>query len=384
MKNIRLGLLITLLAGLLMACADEIVIEPAELVDLDAAFKPRKVWSADAGDGAGELYSRLQPALGFGKLFTADADGKVFAFDPETGKRIWEYDTQSAVAGGIGVGESLVLVGSKDGEVIALDPESGAEKWRNLVSSEVIAPPAAGSGKVIVHSVDGKLFAMNAETGERDWFYDRSVPILTLRGTSAPVIAPGGAVLAGFANGKVAAFLIEDGRLAWEHRVTAPSGRSELQRLVDVDSDPLIYDGVLYVVGYNGNMAAVDLRNGATLWNRELSAYRNISADADHIYVTHDDSYVSALDRASGAVAWTNKELFHRDITGPTKFGPYLVVGDFDGYLHWLNADDGSFVARNRVDGSGVGVEPLASGGELIAIARDGTLAAFRVPADQD
>lgn len=393
------------LTGALSGCAlfeDEDAIQPAELPDT-VTLEPKPIWSESVGSGLGEGYSRLTPAIAEGKVYAADYDGTVMALDASNGTTLWAQELatelnpapesswyefwnwfgSSAIsartAGAVGLGEGLVLVGTLDGEVIALDAATGTEKWRNLVSSEVLAPPTVGNGKVLVRTVDGKLFALDAETGKRAWLYDRTVPVLSLRGTSSAVSARGAAV-ASFDSGKVTAIFIENGRVIWEKGLVPASGRSEFDRVGDVDADPVIVEDTVYVVSYHGQIAALDLRSGETLWQREQSSFGKLGVDADNVYVTNEQSHVRAIERRSGATVWTQDSLHDRALTGTAAFGNHVVVGDFEGYVHFLAKDDGRYLGRYEVDDDGIASAPVVVDDTLYVYGRSGELAAFKLP----
>src|SRR5690606_26136777 len=254
--------------------------------------------------------------------------------------------------------------------------ETGEVQWRAQVSSEILSPPLRSGGVVVVRTNDGKVFGLSGVTGERLWVYDRTVPALTLRGTSAPAIAAG-AVIAGFDVGRVAALDLGTGRLLWETSVATARGRSELERMVDIDSDPVILDGVIYVTTYQGQLAALQLETGRILWSRAVSSHTGFTADDNHIYLTDADSHVWAFDRYTGGVAWKNEKLHARMATGPASVGDYVVVGDLQGYLHWLRKEDGEFAARTQLTKKRIIVEPATAGRVLYAYGSDGTLAAY-------
>jgi len=352
--------------------------EPAELTEINEQFEANVIWSRDVGDGVGEFYNKLQPVVYDNKVIVADSEGLVRAFDAITGDEIWETEVQSEIYGGVAAGSNLVAIGTTNAEVIVLDAKTGEEKWRNLVSSEVIASPVITDGKVVARTIDGKVFAMNASTGERDWLYDRTVPALTLRGTSS-LSASRGAVVTGFANGKIVLFIVENGKAVWEKRVASPSGRSELDRVVDVDATPLIIGDTVYAVTFNGNIAAFNMRSGDALWQREFSSVQNISVEGQLISVVGARSKVSALDRRTGGTLWSQEVLRDRKLTAAVSFGKFFVAGDYDGYLHWFDKTTGNLVARNSF-GSGIVSDPVATGTHLYIYSRSGTLYALEAP----
>jgi len=353
---------------------------PAKLVEFKATLKVNQVWSANVGSDSKSLFVRLQPTADGDRIYAAGAKGQVNAYDIKTGKLIWEADTEAKLRGGPGIGDGLVLLGTADAEVIALDRETGKQRWRARASSEVLASPTAGNGMVVVRSIDGRIFGLTSDEGKRLWIFDSSVPVLTLRGTSAPVIYQDGVVI-GLANGKLVALRLKDGALLWEARIAIPSGRSELERIVDIDADPIIADGVVHVATFQGNVATLALENGRGLWNRKMSSHAGLGADKNNLYVTDDNSEVWALERRSGSSFWKHDKLRARKLTAPVAFGRYVVVGDLEGYVHFLDSDTGALAARIRVGSSPIVAAPIivgdtvfisSSGGELTALRTDG------------
>ncbi|MCP4042357.1 MAG: outer membrane protein assembly factor BamB [Gammaproteobacteria bacterium] len=357
---------------------DDNTTPPAELVEFTPLVEVNTLWSRDVGSGVEKQHLKLVPAAYDGQVFAASRGGLVSAFNGQDGSRIWEKDTEAPISGGPGVGDGLVLVGTSDAEVLALDQQSGELRWRVQVSSEVLAPPAAANGVVVVRTIDGKLAGLKSKDGKRLWVYDRIVPVLTLRGTSAPVVTDD-MVLNGFDGGRLVALELRDGKLLWEARVTTPRGRSVLERMVDIDSDPLIMEGVVYVVTFQGRVAALDIHSGRILWQRDMSSHAGLGADEHGLYVTDDESQVWALDRLNSASLWRQTKLHDRSLTSPVPYGDYVVVGDFAGYLHWLRRDDGQFAARIKVDSAGLSASPLVVGDTVYAYGNSGKLVALQV-----
>jgi outer membrane protein assembly factor BamB len=349
---------------------------PSPLVEFQSKLNVIELWSASVGGGTAEQYLKLVPALSKQRLYVADSDGRVEALDATNGARLWSTDVDERITGGPGVGENAVLVGTGEGGVIALDSETGRRLWRATVSSEVLSPPLKSEGIVIVRTNDGKVFALDGAKGTQLWIYDRTVPALTLRGTSSPVIVRG-VVIAGFDAGRLAALDLRTGRLLWEVSVATARGRSELERMVDIDSDPLVVNDVIYVTTFQGQLAAVQLDGGRILWSRDISSYAGFTADESYIYLTDDNSTVWTFDRYSGATLWRQELLHARAATGPASIGNFTVVGDLEGYLHWMHKSDGSFVARTRLSSRRIIVQPLVAGKVLYAYATDGQLAAY-------
>ena len=378
MKRFLLVVLLTGLGGCSWFGSSSTVEPPAELVDFKPAMKAQELWSRDIGKGPGERFLRLTPAEQGNTLYVIDRRGWVQALDAGKGDERWRVDLDLDVSAGPGLGDDLVVVATRKGQVVALDRHDGKERWRASVTSEVLAPPAIGDGVVIVQSVDGRVAAFAAATGKRLWLFERSEPALSLRGTSTPVVV-GDAVLAGFASGKLAALNLSDGRQLWEIPVAEPHGRTEIERLIDVETPVLVTARALIAAAYQGRIVAVSLENGRLLWSREISTYSALSADADNVYVSDARGAVYALDLRSGATVWKQDQLHGRQLSAPMVTGQAVAVGDFDGYIHWLARDDGRFLARTRIASAAVLVPPLADGATLYVEAQNGELAAYRL-----
>nr|VFK22234.1 MAG: Beta-barrel assembly machine subunit BamB [Candidatus Kentron sp. MB]VFK32628.1 MAG: Beta-barrel assembly machine subunit BamB [Candidatus Kentron sp. MB]VFK76005.1 MAG: Beta-barrel assembly machine subunit BamB [Candidatus Kentron sp. MB] len=354
------------------------------------AFKPEvrleKLWRENVGDNNDDPYVRLFPVVRDNRLFVADMEGNVRAYDARTGDALWKTDLKLPIRGGPGLGGNIVLVGTNDGEVVALSQEDGRLLWKARVSSEVLAMPRERYGIVVVRTVDGKLFGLDAEDGKQRWVYERSVPVLSLRGTSAPVFSRN-VVAAGFDGGQLVAILLKEGIPVWETRIALPRGRFEIERMVDIDGELMVAGPIIYVVTFRGHVAAVDIRSGGTFWRREMSSHAGLGILGMSLYITDDKSHLWALDRRSGEPLWQKTELAHRELTAPVGFSPvgfgdYVAVGDSEGYLHLLDAGDGRMVGRIRADKDGITSPPIV-GGEtddiLYVYGRGGTLTAFRI-----
>ena len=353
---------------------------PTELTEFSAEFEPDVIWTAEAGDGAGDTYSELGVYWQNGKLFAVDFEGEVSSFNSENGRRVWETELDTAVVTGVGGGMDMVLIGTQKGELIALSDADGEERWRTRLTSEVLAPPSAVDGVVVARTSDGRVSGIDADSGESLWSYQRAVPLLSLRGASAPVIA-GDKVVAGYDNGKLVALSLRDGKVVWEKSIAVPRGRTELDRLVDIDATPVILNDTIYVVTYHGNVAGVDLNSGRVFWSREMSSQSGLDAVyGDAVYVTDDDGYVWAVQDGSGDALWRQTRLERRKASAPAVAGQYVLVGDFEGYVHWIARDDGRFVARQQISDSAIRSKPLVQDGVAYIIAADGRIAAVRVP----
>lgn len=350
---------------------------PAALTSFTASVKVQTAWSTRVGAGSDSEYFKLSPSVANGKVFAADRRGRVSAYDAISGRSLWSVETKAPISGGPGSGEGLVLVGTSDGEVLALAEGNGALLWRARVSSEVLSAPRAAEGIVVVRTIDGKLFGLNVQDGKRQWTHDSSVPALTLRSTGAPVIA-GGKVLGGFASGRLVALSISDGKVLWETAVAEPHGRSELERLVDISAEPQVAGRMVYATSYQGRVAALDLESGRLVWTRDMSSYAGLTVDDHTVYVTDAKGQVFSLDRRDGRALWKQDKLRARAVTAPETWNDYVVVGDFEGYLHWMARDDGHFVARTRIDDAGILTPPMAVGNLLYVHGKGGILAALR------
>lgn len=373
-----LAFLFWLLAGVILSgCSDEErdMFEPDPLVDLENQFETNILWQTSVGDGTTDKTVKLAPVFAYDKIFVADNSGHVAAVDPDNGKIIWSVNLDAEIGGGPAIASNLLAIGTQKGEVVLMDAADGSIKWRRSVQSEIVSSPAIGEGHVVVNSIDGKITAFSLEGGEQKWFYDQSIPSLTLRGNSTPIIAGGGAIT-GFANGKLAVFLLENGQLAWEKTITAPTGSSEIQRLVDVDIRPQLVGSGIYVAAYNGNLAYLNASNGETIWQRELSTFQELTVSDLLLLVTHENSHVSAVNAQNGTILWTQKQLNRRLLTAPAALGDYVVVADFEGYLHWMNRIDGLMVSRVHLDSDGISAAPLVVNDRIILLTHSGELVA--------
>lgn len=351
---------------------------PAALTNFPNSITVQTAWSTRVGSGSDSEYFKLSPSVANGKVFAADRRGRVSAYAADSGRSLWSVETKAPISGGPGSGEGLVLVGTSDGEVLALAETNGAVLWRARVSSEVLSAPRAAQGVVVVRTVDGKLFGLNVQDGKRQWTHDSSVPALTLRSTGAPVIA-GDKVLGGFASGRLVALSINDGKVLWETAIAEPHGRSELERLVDISAEPRVVDRTVYVTSYQGRVAALDLESGRLVWTRDMSSYAGLTVDDHAVYVTDAKGQVFSLDRRDGRALWKQDKLRARAVTAPEAWNDYVVVGDFEGYLHWMARDDGHFVARTRIDAAGILTSPIATDDLLYVNGKGGVLAALRI-----
>jgi outer membrane protein assembly factor BamB len=349
---------------------------PTELTDIETTLKVKRAWDAKVGSGSERLRLGLIVATDGTNVYAASRKGKVMAFQAEDGKRIWSSDTDLPLSAGPGIGEGMLIVGSSDGDLVLLDAADGSERWRIKLSSELLATPVIVRDRIIVRSVDGLLRALSVADGSEIWAVEREVPRLTLRGNASPVVV-GEYVLAGFDNGKVAAMNLQDGQTVWEISLTPPSGRTELERMVDVDADVWVVGGDVYISGFHGRTVSLALESGQILWSRDIDSYAGVGVDWNNVYVTDSDSVVVGMTRRSGTPAWRQEDLKFRTLTSPVPYGRSVVVGDFEGYLHWLDAETGAFVARTR-SGESIVSPPVVVGETLLVLSEDGRLSAYR------
>lgn len=353
---------------------------PAELIEFTQEIEPQVIWSADTGEGGSNEYTDLNIWIEGDRLFTVDHEGEVHCYQAQTGKSLWQTELDVDASTGAGGGEGLVLIGTREGEIIALSESDGKVKWRRNLSSEVLAPAKAAAGVVVTRTSDGRVSGLSASDGEILWNYQRVVPLLSLRGAATPMIAQN-KVIAGYDNGKLVALSLADGKVLWEKSVAVPKGRTELDRLVDIDADPVIKSDVVYAVAFHGNVAALSLETGQVYWSREMSSQTGLDAIAgEAVFISDDDSYLWAVQDGSGDSLWRQTRLLRRKITAPAIVGSALVVGDFEGYLHWLATNDGHFVARQKLADAAIRSKPIVSQGILYVMASNGRLTAIRIP----
>jgi outer membrane protein assembly factor BamB len=353
---------------------------PAELVDIDEQLRARRLWSVGVGNGQGKGLYRLQPVIAGDRIYAAAADGEVRAVDRERGRTLWKVDLEHGLSGGVGYDGGVLFLGGSDGEVLALDADSGEQRWLSRVSGEVLAPPQGDGKVVIVQTYDGKLYGLDYASGERLWNFDSNVPVLTIRGTSTPILSDGVA-FAGFANGRVYAFNANTGALLWEARVAIPQGRSEIERIVDVDGTMAILGPELYVASYQGRVAALDVRTGRKIWQRNISSFNGVSQGFGNVYVAEEAGTVTAYLRNGQGIRWQQEALAWRGLSRPIPVSSYLAVADFEGYVHLLSQVDGEMLARLRPDSDGVRADMLSDGSTLYVFGNSGKLQAYDISA---
>jgi outer membrane protein assembly factor BamB len=351
---------------------------PAELTSFKEEVVLQKVWSRSIGDGQGKSYNMLVPAVEGSHIYAADVTGEVYALDRMSGDVTWKKDLEQPVSGAVGVGAGMVMLGTLRGEVIALDAVTGEQKWRSRVNSEVLAPPATDGDVVVVQTQDDRVVALDASTGNQRWLYDSTPAVLTLRGTGAPILSNHMAI-AGLSTGKVVALDASNGVPVWETRVAVPTGRSELERVVDIDGGLLLANDTLYVASYQGRMAGLDLQSGRVNWQRDASSYAGVAQGFGSVYVALANGTLESVDERSTSPLWTNDSLARRQLSAPEVFSSYVAVGDFEGYLHLVSQVDGRFVGREKIDGDGLRARPLVVDNMIYVFGNSGKLEALTV-----
>lgn len=354
--------------------------EPTKLSSIDKPLlKPDDIWSHSVGNGSGKQYTDLRVALGEDALYVAALDGRVQALNPKTGALLWQTRTKARVAGGPAIDGELILVGTLDAELIALKRADGKELWRAKGTSEVLAPPVGAGNVVVMRGVDGHLYGLDARDGHRLWSFDRNVPTLTLRGLSSPLIIDN-RIYCGLDNGHLVSLSLSDGELAWDQALSVASGRNDLDRVIDIDADLVPGQDGFFAVTFGSDLALIDPSTGQSRWRRTVKSYSGMVLGGDKLFVTDADGVVWALDAETGAQAWKSEALKYRRLSPPGWFNGYVVVGDYNGYLHWLKPDDGTLVARTRLGSDPIIAPPVTGPQYLYVMNAAGKLAAFEAP----
>lgn len=381
------GLLsVTLLSGCSLFSGEEDVVKMSPLPTVENQFTPSTAWDVSVGSGIGDFYSNLHPAYADSVVYAADRKGTVKAVNADDGKEVWSVNLAekdgwfsrkpALLSGGLTVSGGHVYVGSEKAQVYALDAGDGSVVWQTTAAGEVLSRPTASDGLVLVHTSNGQLQALDENSGVVKWTVNLDMPALSLRGESAPAVAYGAAIVGGD-NGRVSAVLMQQGQLIWQQRISQATGTTEIDRLSDVDTTPVIVNGVVYALAYNGNLTALDLRSGQILWKRELGSVNDFIVDGNRIYIVDQNDRILALTTDGGVTLWTQSDLLHRLLTAPALYNGSLVVGDSEGYMHWVNPEDGRFEAQQKVDSSGFLTEPVVADGKLLIQAKDGTVYAI-------
>ena len=353
---------------------------PVQLERIDSKVSLKKRWSSKIGDGQGDGFYKITPTLIDGVIYVASSDGEVAAINAANGARLWRVELERPLSGGVGYHNRSLYLGGADGSVLQLSAEDGAVEWEAAVSGEVLAAPVVSDDWVIVQTYDGKLLGFRSDAEEPSWTFTSDVPVLTLRGTSAPILV-GGNAIAGFGDGKVVAVDVDSGNVSWEARIGVPQGSSEIDRIVDVDG-AMTQQGIeLFVASYQGRVAALDSRTGRKLWQQNVSSVTGTNVGFGNVYVADVDGTLSAFLRTGQGVRWQNIELGYRELSRPTPVSSYVATVDFEGYLHLLSQVDGQIVGRSKIGGDAARADMIADSGRLIIYADNGQLLAYELEA---
>jgi len=370
-----------LLALALGACdKDKDVAPPAAIVPFNAKLSVQRLWEENLGGKDRRLRLELRPAVDGTRVYAAAGDGEIRAFEPKSGRSLWRVKTKLELSAGPGVGEGLVVLGTSDGQVIAVDAATGARRWQVRTTGEVLAAPAVAPQAVVVRTVDGRVHGLALDNGHELWSNEQPIPRLTLRGTSAPALA-GDTVVCGFDNGKVAAYSIANGDVLWDTGVSPPHGKTELERLVDIDGEIAVSGHDVFVASFQGRVAMLALDSGQVWWSRELSSYRGLTLEGETLFVTGADSSVQALRRRDGTPIWQQEAMLRRGLTSPEVDGDWVVLADFEGYVHWLDKASGALLGRARAAKGRITNAPVAQNGIVYVQTDAGQLFAFRARA---
>lgn len=353
-------------------------LKPVPLESIQSELKVNTLWSATIGGGLGKYYHRFQLAIDGPYLYAASADGKVYKLDKYKGKKQWRSTLKTRLSSGVSVDKHYVYIAALSGVLIALDKQTGEQVWSFQADSEIVSPAASDSSAVVFQAASGSIYSINVSDGSKRWQQPSNVPALSLRGNSKPIFFANFVVI-GLANGRLAMFDGQTGELRWDPRVAQATGDSEIERLVDVDSTPLLVDERLYAVSYQGQLAAYDLSQGQMLWTEEESSYRDLAQGLGNIYVSSADAQVNAYNQRTGEVKWSQNSLLRRKITAPSVVSSYVLLADYKGYLHVLSQSDGRFVARKRVSRKGIKTGILVDGDRFYALANNGRLKAYEL-----
>jgi outer membrane protein assembly factor BamB len=354
--------------------------DPAPLVKFEPSLEVRRIWSTDVGDGMGKHGLSMAPVYLSGVLYTADHEGRLVAVDAESGRKLMELKTEQPFSGGPGLDEDHLFMGTIDGRVIAYDRGTGAELWNAQVSSEVLAPPASADDIVVVRCIDGRVFGLDATNGRRLWIYDHSVPLLTLRG-NADLLVRAGIAFVGYDDGSVVSLRVSDGTVVWSETIVSPEGRTELDRLADIGRRMAFIASDLIVSSYKSRLVSLAADSGRMLWFKDISSVTGVQVDRTNLAISEKNGDLWMLDRRNGTTQWKIDRLTNRQPTRPAFYGNYVVVGDVEGYLHWIDTEIGSFVARERAGKEGFAAAPLTVGTTMYVLTRDGELMAYRAGA---
>ena len=352
--------------------------QPAELTEITQPVPVEQAWSVNAGEGINRSQPRIRPVADGDLIWVADHEGLITAVNADSGRVVREIDIELPISAGPSVTPDAIMVGTFDGDLVVINRDSGQIQWRAQLSSEILSKPVLHDGIVVVRCIDGRVFGLDRSDGARIWVHDRSVPLLTLRGNGDP-LTRGGQAYIGYDDGQVTALRVSDGSVLWEQRVSQPEGRTELDRLADIDGPMLVVGTELYVVTYHGRLAGLALESGRILWVKDVASASGLSLRRTQLAVTDQDDNIWMVDRRNGSTLWRDDQLLRRQLTRPVFLGGLLAVADFEGYIHFFDADNGGIVSRVKAGRSAPAAAPLVVGNTLYLFDEDGTLSAWRV-----
>ncbi len=364
---------------LIVGCSsDEVKEEPMALESFKEEIDVVKVWDESIGDGNDGQYLKLTPVIVNETIYGIDHHGVLVAINKADGKELWEREYDEPVSGGLGADNNHLYFANYHGEVIAVDRHNGDEQWRVSLTSEVLSSPVSNGRQLVVQSIDGKVVSLSVKDGKLLWRYDSNAPVLSLRGTASPVISDDFSI-AGFANGELIAFENVSGAPAWSASVGIPKGRTELERLVDIDGQPVIDDEVAYSVSYQGKLSATHIPTGKEIWSKQQSSYQSVGLGFGNVYVSTADDVVIAYNLTTRSEVWRQENLKFRQLTAPRSFGNTVVVADYEGYVHFLSQIDGRFMGRVHLDSDGVRAPMLIDNDMIFVFSNSGDLAAYKI-----
>lgn len=384
-RSLRAGI-VSVICGLVVGvsgCSSTDTFEqPAPLPEVRETVELDTLWSMSVGDGHDDQFLQMAPLYAGSVIYAASADGVVVAVTPDEGEVLWQTEYSDRFFAGPGADSRHVYLVTRDAELVALSSEDGAEVWRSSLPTEVLAAPQSNGNLVVVQTTDGRVIAHNAADGERRWQYEAQVPVLTVRTAAAPLVG-GDIVISSFSNGRVIALTAADGQPVWQYEVGQPQGRTELERLVDIGGQPLVLDSAIMVAGYQGKLALVDIRSGQEIWSRRASSFHSPALGGGNIFLASANGDVVALRGSDRRELWVQEDLSWRQLTRPAVSGDYVVVGDFEGYLHVLSSSDGSLQGQRKFDSDGIRVPvQLMEGGKLLVFGNGGKMAVLKIEQD--
>jgi len=353
-------------------------LQPLELTNFESSVKIKRLWNTKIGDSSDQLLLGLSPVGDGNLIYAAASDGVVLSINPETGENRWKVELEVNLSAGPGVGEGFIAVTSKEGDVILLNASTGEEQWRRSVSGEVLARPLVDDNMVIIQTIDNRIIALARVDGRQRWELEQTMPLLSMRGSTSPLIV-GPLIITGFDNGRLAGIDKETGDIKWDSMLSMSSGRSDLDRLSDIDGAISLVGQDIYAAGYQGRLSAIAAESGQVLWSREISSYVGVASDWSSVYTIRDDGEIIALRRNNGIEIWRNDKFLRRKLTLPAPFNSTVVVGDFEGYLHFLSVINGNQLARVRFGRGAITSQPLVMGNRLFIQSDNGNIGAFEI-----